>query len=81
MSNDNSTSWHEGRNILHAESETRNWRIDMLRIIIAATVILVALNGGAATEALAALFGLPVDYLVAALIAIAVTPLVTPWFH
>lgn len=53
----------------------------MLRIIIAAIVILAALNGGVATQSIASLLGLPADYVVAALIAIAVTPLVAPWFR
>ncbi|GAB6042866.1 hypothetical protein [Endothiovibrio diazotrophicus] len=53
----------------------------MLRYIIAAILVLVALKGGETTQSLAGLLGLPTDYLVAALIAIAVTPLVAPWFR
>ena len=53
----------------------------MLRFIVAATVILIAFKGGETTQSLAGLLGLPADYLVAALIAIAITPLVAPWFR
>ena len=53
----------------------------MLRIIIAATVALFALKGGETTDALAGLLGLPSEYFIAALIALAVTPVIAPWFR
>lgn len=53
----------------------------MLRIIIAATVILFALKGDRITDPLAGLLGMPAEYLIAAIIALAVTPVVAPWFR
>ena len=53
----------------------------MLRILIAAALILVVLESGETTRTVATLLGLPTDYLIAGLIAIAVTPVVAPWFR
>ncbi len=53
----------------------------MLRIIIAAIVILIAVKSEGITNSLAGLLGMPSEYLVAAIIALAVTPVVAPWFR